>query len=70
MSDPVDGSPANPRIFDSPLAPDEALGYVTALLALPHVRTLAEQKGFLDAQPRDRDFRKFEFFDVRDPFMP
>ncbi|MGA2736146.1 MAG: TA system VapC family ribonuclease toxin [Bryobacteraceae bacterium] len=92
----------HPRIFDSPLAPDEALANVTALLALPHVRTVAEQDGFLDAYQRvsadqvirgnlvpdaqlaailfqhgvrtlytgDRDFRKFDFFEVRDPFLP
>jgi toxin-antitoxin system PIN domain toxin len=91
----------HPRIFSSPLAPDEALGNVTALLALPQVRTVAEQDGFLDVYrhvtanlvvrgnlvpdaqlaailfqhgvrtlyTRDRDFRKFEFFDVRDPFL-
>jgi uncharacterized protein len=90
----------HPRIFDSPLAPDEAAGNVTALLALPNVRTVAEQDGFLDVYrhvtanqvirgnlvpdaqlaailfqhgvrtlyTRDRDFRRFEFFDVRDPF--
>jgi len=76
-------------------------GNVAALLALPNVRAVAEQDGFLDvyrhvtvnlvirgnAVPdaqlaailfqdgvrtlytRDRDFRKFEFFDVRDPFL-
>jgi predicted nucleic acid-binding protein len=83
------------RIFDSP-------ANLTALLALPNVRTVAEQDGFLDAYQRvtanqvirgnlvpdaqlaailfqhgvrtlytrDRDFRKFECFDVRDPFLP
>jgi toxin-antitoxin system PIN domain toxin len=92
----------HPRIFDSPLTPDEALGNLTALLALPNVRTIAEQDGFLDAYhrvtahqvirgnlvpdaqlaaillqhgvrtlyTRDRDFRKFECFEVRDPFLP
>ncbi|MGA3043289.1 MAG: TA system VapC family ribonuclease toxin [Bryobacteraceae bacterium] len=92
----------HPRIFDSPLAPDEATGNVAALLALPSVRTVAEQDGFLDVYrhvtanlvvrgnlvpdaqlaailfqhgvrtlyTRDRDFRKFDFFDVRDPFSP
>lgn len=91
----------HPGIFSSPLAPDEAAGNVAALLALPQVRTVAEQDGFLDiyrhvtanqairgnlvpdAQlaailfqhgvrtiyTRDRDFRKFDFFDVRDPFQ-
>ena len=92
----------HPRIFNSPLAPDEAVGNVTALLALPHVRTVAEQDGYLDVYrhvtanqvirgnlvpdaqlaailfqhgvrtlyTRNRDFRKFEFFEVRDPFLP
>jgi len=90
------------RIFDSPLAPDEAAGNVAAIVALPNVRTVAEQDGSLDAYrhvtanqairgnlvpdaqlaailfqhgvrtlyTRDRDFRRFEFFDVRDPFLP
>jgi toxin-antitoxin system PIN domain toxin len=92
----------HPGIFAAPLGPDEAAANVAALLALPHVRTIAERDGFLDAYlhvtgnvvvrgnavpdaqlaailfqhgvrtlyTRDRDFRKFEFFDVRDPFMP
>jgi uncharacterized protein len=38
----------HPRILGSPLAPDEAAGNVAALLALPNVRTVAEQDGFLD----------------------
>jgi len=91
----------HPRIFDSPLSPDEAVGNVMALLGLPHVRTVAEQDGFLEAYrhvtanmvvrgnlvpdaqlaailfqhgvrtlyTRDRDFRKFECFEVRDPFL-
>jgi len=90
----------HPRIFDAPLSPDEALGNVMALLALPHVRAVAEQDGFLevyqhvaanlvsrgDAVPdthlaailvqhgvrtlytKNRDFRKFGCFEVRDPF--
>ena len=90
----------HPRIFVAPLSPDEALRNVAALIALPHVRVLSEQNGFLDAYRRiagdmpvrgnlvpdahvaailfqhgvrtlytnDRDFRKFESLDVRDPF--
>lgn len=92
----------HPRIFDVPLAPDAAAANIEALVTLPHVRTVAEQDGFLDVYhhvtanqvirgnlvpdaqlaailfqhgvrtlyTRDRDFRKFEFFDVRDPFLP
>ncbi len=73
---------------------------LAALLALPHVRAVAEMEGFLDAYRHvagttvlrgnlvpdaplaailfqhgirtlytcDRDFRKFESLDVRDPF--
>jgi toxin-antitoxin system PIN domain toxin len=35
-------------IFKAPLTPVEALGNVEALVALPHVRLLAEENGFLD----------------------
>ena len=62
---------------------DTTLANITALLALPNVRTIAEQDGFLDAYrrvtanhgvctlyTRDRDFRKFECLEVRDPFLP
>jgi hypothetical protein len=28
----------HPRIFSAPLSPDEALGNISALLGLPHVR--------------------------------
>ena len=35
-------------IFSSPLTPAEALRNVDALAALPHVRLLAEEDGFLD----------------------
>jgi toxin-antitoxin system PIN domain toxin len=35
-------------IFSSPLTPGEALGNVEALVALPHVRLLAEEGGFLE----------------------
>jgi uncharacterized protein len=38
----------HPGIFGAPLTPAEALGNVEALVALPHVRLLAEQEGFLD----------------------
>jgi len=90
----------HPRIFEAPLTPDEALANVLGLLALPHVRTIAEQDGFLEVYQhvtanlvsrgnvvqdahlaailvqhgvrtlytKDRDFRKFECFEVRDPF--
>ena len=37
----------HPGIFSSPLTPAEALGNVDALVALPHVRLLAEEDGFL-----------------------
>jgi hypothetical protein len=36
-------------IFSAPLSPDEALGNVAALIALPHVRAVSELDGFLDA---------------------
>lgn len=90
----------HPRIFTTPLAPDEALDNLEALLALPHVRPVAEMDGFLEAYRHvargivvrgnlvpdvhvaaillqhgvrmmyssDRDFRKFEGLEVRDPF--
>ena len=90
----------HPRIFAAPLDPGEALGNVTALAGLPHVRVVSELDGFLDAYQRvaggmpvrgnlvpdahvaaillqhgvrtlytsDRDFRKFESLEVRDPF--
>jgi toxin-antitoxin system PIN domain toxin len=35
-------------IFGAPLAPAEALRNVDALVALPHVRLLAEEAGFLE----------------------
>ena len=38
----------HPGIFASPLTPAEALRNVDALVALPHVRLLAEEPGFLD----------------------
>ncbi len=90
----------HPRVFAAPLTPDEALGNIAALLALPHVRAVGEMEGFLEAYRHvagnvvvrgnlvpdahlaailfqhgvrtlyssDRDFRKFESLDVRDPF--
>lgn len=89
----------HPAIFDRPLAPQEAVRNIEALLAVPHCRTLGEEDGFwahyrtvTAATPvrgnlvpdahlasllsqhgvtalytHDRDFRKFEFLDVRDP---
>ncbi len=39
----------HPRIFAAPLAPAQALGNVTALLALPQVRAVSERDDFLDA---------------------
>jgi toxin-antitoxin system PIN domain toxin len=90
----------HPRIFAAPLAPDDAVGNVKSLLALPHTRAVAEQEDFLDAYAHvgggvtvrgnlvpdahvaailfqhgvrtlysnDRDFRKFESLDVKNPF--
>lgn len=39
----------HPSIFASPLGPDEALGNIAALLALPQVRAISEAEGFLEA---------------------
>ncbi len=39
----------HPRIFSAPLTPDEALGNVSALLSRPHVRTVSELDGFIEA---------------------
>jgi toxin-antitoxin system PIN domain toxin len=39
----------HPAIFSAPLAPAEALANVSALLALPQVRAVAELDGFLQA---------------------
>jgi len=39
----------HPRIFSAPLSPDEALGNVSALLELPHVRAVSELDGFVNA---------------------
>ena len=39
----------HPRIFAAPLSPDEALGNVSALIRLPHVRAVCELDGFVDA---------------------
>lgn len=90
----------HPGIFAAPLTSDDALGNIEALLALPHVRVVSEQEGFIDAYKHvatnvavrgnlvpdahvatilfqngvrtlysnDRDFRKFDCLDVRDPF--
>ena len=88
------------RVFSAPLSPDEALGNVSALIGLPHVRAVSELDGFVEAYKQvagetpvrgnlvpdahvatilfqhgvrtlysnDRDFRKFESVDLRDPF--
>jgi uncharacterized protein len=39
----------HPGIFAAPLSPEDALNNIAALLALPHVRVISEQDGFLDA---------------------
>ena len=39
----------HPSIFAAPLAPEEALGNIGALLALPQARVVSEQDGFMDA---------------------
>ena len=38
----------HPAIFASPLAPDEAMRNIEALLHLPHVRRLSEEQGVWD----------------------
>lgn len=38
----------HPRIFTTPLTPQEALKNVQALADLPHVRLIAERDGFLE----------------------
>jgi uncharacterized protein len=38
----------HPRIFSAPLSADEALANVSALIGLPHVRTVSELEGFLE----------------------
>lgn len=90
----------HPSIFASPLTPEEALNNIGALLALPHVRVVSEDDGFMDAYrhvtgattvrgnlvpdahvaailfqngvrtlfSNDRDFRKFETLELKDPF--
>jgi toxin-antitoxin system PIN domain toxin len=90
----------HPRIFSAPLSPDDALGNVSALLGLSHVRAVSELDGFVETYRHvaggapvrgnlvpdahvaailfqhgvrtlyssDRDFRKFQSLDVRDPF--
>lgn len=90
----------HPRIFSAPLSPKESLDNISALIGLPHVRTVAELDGFLEVYKQvgggvpvrgnlvpdahvaailfqhgvrtlytnDRDFRKFQSLDVRDPF--
>jgi predicted nucleic acid-binding protein len=39
----------HPRIFAAPLSADEALANISAIIGLPHVRTISELDGFLDA---------------------
>jgi uncharacterized protein len=39
----------HPRIFSAPLSPHEALGNISALIGLAHVRAISELDGFLDA---------------------
>jgi toxin-antitoxin system PIN domain toxin len=90
----------HPRIFSAPLSPGEALGNISSLLALPHVRAVSELEGFIDAYKHvtgetlvrgnlvpdahvatilfqhgirtlysnDRDFRKFQSLELRNPF--
>jgi toxin-antitoxin system PIN domain toxin len=36
----------HPRIFAQPLSPDQAVGNVESLLALPHCRAIGEDEGF------------------------
>jgi len=38
----------HPRIFSYPLAPQEALCNVAALMGLPRVRVMSEEEGFLE----------------------
>jgi uncharacterized protein len=39
----------HPRIFSGPLSPEEALGNISALITLSHVRAVSERDGFMDA---------------------
>jgi toxin-antitoxin system PIN domain toxin len=39
----------HPRIFASPLSPQQALENISALIELPHVRAVSELDGFMDA---------------------
>jgi toxin-antitoxin system PIN domain toxin len=39
----------HPRIFSSPLSPEEALANICALIELPHVRAVSELDGFMEA---------------------
>ncbi len=90
----------HPGIFTHPLSATEAMANVNALLALPHVRLLAEEDRFWEVYQEivrdwpargnqvpdahlaallrqhgvgilytsDRDFRRFDFLRVIDPF--
>jgi uncharacterized protein len=42
----------HPSIFAAPLSPGEAFDNINALLAMPHVRAVAELDGFADAYKR------------------
>ena len=57
----------HPRIFDSPLAPDVICGN---LVPDAQLAAILFQNGVRTLYTRDRDFRKFECFQVRDPFLP
>ena len=90
----------HPRLFTSPLAPQDAIDNIAALLSLPRCRVVSEPEHFLEVYrhiavevaargnlvpdahvaalarahgvrtiyTRDRDFRKFPFLRVVDPF--
>jgi uncharacterized protein len=48
----------HPRIFARPLSPDEALGNISTLLALPQARAVSELEGFMDAYKHVSSSRK------------
>jgi hypothetical protein len=39
---------AHPHMFATPLSAEEPLANISAITALPHVRTISELDGFLD----------------------
>src|SRR5689334_23685622 len=45
----------HPSIFAAPLSPGEAFENINALLAMPHVRAVAELDGFADAYKKVSD---------------